>query len=218
MGKSSYRGGFFLVFCGYIFNSIAKNNGMDDVLVYGGFVGAVFLFFPIFLTVDGYMDLTENKLFFSLKIFKFIKILGGYIVFHKEGEAIHISKKKAIFRPYSDMKEDEKKFKIFKGFQLYTFRASLELGDESFPAAGLYVTLATQILSQALYPLVRNNRVFMELKNGVLLLHGENALKVTVHFITVFNQLAITIAVVKNILEGIINLWQKKKDTKRLKA
>lgn len=171
----------------------------------------IFFFFPVFLTVDGYMDLTANKLYFSLKIFKFIKVIGGYIVFGKDGETIHISEKKAFFRPYADMKEDEKKLKLFKGFQLFSFRASLELGDEDFPAAGLYTALATQLLSQALYPLVQKDRVFMELKNGVLLLHGENALKITVRLVTVFNQFAITIAVVKNILEGIINYGRKRK-------
>lgn len=116
------------------------------------------------------------------------------------------------------MQNERKKFEITAGFQLYTLRTSLEIGDEYFPALGFYTAMFTQILSQILYPWISHRKVFMNLKNGTLLLHGNNAVKATVHLVTVFNQLTIFIALAKLILEAIINLWQKKKNTKQLKA
>lgn len=191
---------------------------MENVYVYGAFINMLFLFFPIFLSLDAYVDITKNKTYFSVHLFKFFKVIGGYITLQKEGVAIHITKKKAIFVKYEDMQKERKKFEITAGFQLYTLRTSLEIGDEYFPAAGFYTAMFTQILSQILYPWITHRKDFMNLKNGTLLLHGDNAVKATVHLVTVFNQLTIVIALAKLILEAIINLWQKKKNTKQLKA
>lgn len=196
----------------------AEDKDMENAYVYGAFISTLFLFFPIFLSLDAYTDFFENKVFFSLNLFKFIKIFGGYIILQKEGVAIHISKKKAIFVKYEDMQNERKKFEITAGFQLYTLRSSLELGDEHFPFVGFYSAMFTQILSQIIYPYISHHKNFMNLKNGTLLLHGGEGIKATVHLVTVFNHLTIGIALAKIILEAIINLWQKKKNTKQLKA
>lgn len=188
---------------------------MKNAFVYGAFIGSLFFLFPIFLNVDAYTDLNENKVFFSLHIFKFIKIIGGYIVVQSKGLVFHISEKKALFLNYENMQNERKKFEITAGFQLYTLRTSLELGDEQFPAAGLYTALFSQLLSQVFYPWITFRKRFINLKNGTLLLHGGNSVKATVHVVTVFNQLTIGIALFKIILEAIINLWQKMKSTKQ---
>ncbi|MBP5242718.1 MAG: hypothetical protein J6Z36_03405, partial [Clostridia bacterium] len=162
---------------------------MEDVWVYGSFIVFFTLLSPIFLSLDGYGDIRQNRLFFSLHLFKFLKIFGGYITFHSDGFAVHISDKKAIFKKYGDLVNERNRFEIFDGFQLYTFRAALEIGDESFPAAAIYTTALAQIVSKIFFPLYQKDRVFMTLKNGIMLLHGDNAAKVTVHLVTVFNLL-----------------------------
>ena len=192
--------------------------GMENVFVYGAFFGTLVLFFPIFLSLDAYTDLTKNKTFFSVHLFKFIKIFGGYILLHTEGIAIHLTKKKAIFIRYEDMQNEQKKFEITAGFQLFTLRTSLELSIEKYPLAAFYTAALAQVLSQIIYPLVSYRKEFMNLKNGTLLTQGEGIAKATVHLVTVFNQLTIGMALSKIILEAIINLWQKKKNTKQLKT
>ncbi len=205
-------------FFAYIFIPFAKDKDMENVYVFGAFINMLLLFFPIFLSLDIYTDIKDNKIYFALYHFKFLKFFGGYIVLHKDGIAIHITEKKAFFVKYSDMKNERKKFEITAGFQLYTLRTSLELGDEDYPTAGLYVAIITQIISQTVYPFFTNRKNFLNLKNGTLLLRGGQGVKATLHLVTVFNQLTVIIAVIKIILEAIINLWQKKKNTKRLKV
>lgn len=195
----------------YIFEAIAENNIMNNVAVYGGFAGAVFLLFPVFLTLDGYMDLSQNKLFFSLKIFKAIKIFGGYIVFKGQGEFIHISDKKAFYRPYADMKNDGKKLAILKGFQVYSFRTTLEAGDENYPSAAFCVIALTQLLAGFIYPPLKRGRDFLRLKSGALLVRGGDSLKITIRLVAVFNQLSVTLAFIRSILEEVVGNDRKRK-------
>ncbi len=184
---------------------------MENAYVYGALIGGVLLFFPMFLHLDAYADITKKKLFFSVYAFGVLKAVGGYIVPHREGLAIHISRKKAVFVPYADMQNERKKFEITAGFQLFTLRTSLEIGDETMPTAAFFVAALLQVVSRTVLPAVCRGRRFLRLKNGVLLRHGGNAAMVTVHLVTVFNLLTVGIAFAKIILEAIINLWQKKR-------
>lgn len=205
------KDGFFSLEKLYIFTAVAENNNMENAYVYGAVAGAVLLLFPVFLSLDAYTDLTKNKLFFSVYAFRFFKVIGGYICLEKEGLAVHISRKKAIFVPYAQMQNERKKFEITAGFQIITFKASLEIGDEDFPTAAFFITAVLRILSGTVFPALQKGRKFMRLENGVLLRHGGNAAMLTLHLVTAFNLLTVGIALTKILLEAIINLWQKKR-------
>ena len=196
----------------------ANNKDMENALIYGAFIGNVILFFPVFLSLDSYTDLLKNKVFFSVYLFKFIKIFGGYLTLHRDGIAIHLGEKKALFVKYADMQNERKKFEITAGFQLYSLRTSIELGNKYFPMLGFYAAAFAQILSRTIYPLFCRNKKFLNLKNGTILTPMDDDVKVTMHLVTVFNQLTVLIAFFKLMLEEIINLWQKKKNTRPLKV
>lgn len=184
---------------------------MENAYVYGAFAGAVLLLFPVFLSLDAYTDIPKNKIFFSVHAFGVLKVIGGYIVLHRGGLAVHLSRKKAVFVPYADMQNERKKFEITAGFQLYTLWTSVEIGDQTLPAAAFWTAAFLQICSRTVLPVFRKGKKFLCLQNGVLLRHGGDAAMVTAHLVTVFNQLTVLIAFAKIILEAIINLWKKKK-------
>ncbi len=191
---------------------------MENALVYGASAGAVLLLFPVFLCLDAYADLTENKFCFSVCAFGAFKIIGGYIRLEREGLAVHVGRKKAFFLPYAQMSNERKKFEITAGFQPVACKISLEIGDEDLPVAAFLLTAGARILSETLFPVFRRGRKFLKLENGLLLRHGGNAALLTLHFVAAFNLLTVGIALTKILLEAIINLWQKKKDTRHSKA
>lgn len=87
-------------------------------------------FLPIFQTLDVYADARKGKLAFSLRLFGFIKLLGGYFGIYKDGVVLHSSYKKVYLLPYREMDEKRKKFSFVKSFRLFSFRVAIESGAE----------------------------------------------------------------------------------------
>jgi len=95
---------------------------MGEFFVYSFFFGIMGLLFPVFVYFDSYLDVKENKCWFSVSFYKYFRFIGGYIQLTKDGMAIHLTKKTAFLVPYNQMADTRKKFEITKGFQLYSFR------------------------------------------------------------------------------------------------
>ena len=88
------------------------------------------LFLPIPLRVDVYYDMYRRKLSFSIYLFKFLRIFGGYIATYKGGFAIHISNKKAIILPYSKLNSERKRFSFVRTFHVKSLTQTTETGAE----------------------------------------------------------------------------------------
>ncbi len=93
----------------------------------------VFLFFPVYLETDAHYDMNRRKLAFSVSVYKFIPLIGGYAATYKGGIALHVSNKKAILIPYSQMDSERKKFSFVRTFRLKTFIITTESGAEYLP-------------------------------------------------------------------------------------
>lgn len=188
---------------------------MGEFFVYSFFAGILFFLFPVFVYADAYMDVQENKAWFSLSLFKYFKIFGGYAQLTKDGVVIHLTKKKAVFLPYSGMGDTRKKFEITDGFQLYKFHQIVETGG-SQTMWGIMIASLLQSAGGAVCAYFKTKHPFLSLKNGTLL--AENlCLKYSVQVVTIFNGLVLTIAITKKILEVIINWIRKKRLTASLK-
>lgn len=111
--------------------------GRIFALFFGITGAAIILFAPIVQEFNAYGDLSEKKLAFSLYLFGFIKLIGGYVSSYRGGVAVHISEKTAILLPYSGMNEQRKKFKIFRSFRLISLEAAAETGADYFAGAGI---------------------------------------------------------------------------------
>jgi len=178
---------------------------MENFIVISAFLSFIIFVFPIFATAS--VIIGDKKIGFSIYLFSFIKLGGGYITFHKDGYCAHISKNKAIFVPYGNMGEERKKFAVTEGFQLYKLHLTAELNKGADYAIPLTVMLQSGLRS--VFFRIKNERQYLSLKSGVLLSDGEFSL--TLKTVTVFNAFVIARAVIKIILGRIITkIWQKK--------
>lgn len=181
---------------------------MGEFFVYSLFFGTLLFLFPIFVYLDAYADVAENKCYFSLSLFKYLKVFGGYLQLKKEGIVFHITKKKAVILPYKQIAPMRKKFEITKGFQLTRFHQIVESGGEDQPL-GILIASALQVFFGQIFSVQKTMHPFLSLKNGVLLREGRT-LKITLQAATVFNGLILFIAIGKKILEAFLK-WIRKK-------
>ena len=88
------------------------------------------IFLPIPLKTNVHHDVNRRKFCFSLYLFGFLRILGGYIATYQGGLAIHITKKKAILLPYSQINSERKRFSFIRTFRLKSLTLTTETGAE----------------------------------------------------------------------------------------
>jgi len=181
---------------------------MGEFFVWGTLIGAIIILFPIFVCIDTHLDVRANKVWFSVRLFYFLKLVGGYMQLTSEGIAIHLSKKKGIILPYSQLLDTRKKFDITSGFQLIRLHSSLETNGAN-EAYGILIASAFQTASYIVFSFLTAQHPFISLENNILL-SRQNNLTVSMHMVTCFNLLILLIAVCKKILEGIINGTKKK--------
>ena len=169
---------------------------------------AIFLFAPIVQEFNVFGDLGSKKLAFSLYLFGFVKLAGGYVTSYRGGVAVHPSEKKAVLLPYSGMNEERKKFKIFRSFRLISLETSAETGAEYF--AGAAVTYAALKSFLALKGALNKSELKLYLTDG-------DALKVSVRVVAYF-QIAVLLALfvrflIKTAIRRIKEIWKKEKST-----
>ena len=88
------------------------------------------IFLPIPLKANAHYDMNRRKFAFSIYLFGFIRIFGGYVATYKGGLALHISKKKAILLPYSQINNERKRFSFIRTFRLKSIILTTETGAE----------------------------------------------------------------------------------------
>ena len=184
---------------------------MGEFFVYSFCLGMLFFLFPTFVYVDGYLDVSENKAWFSISLFKYFKVFGGYAQVKPDGIVLHLTKKKAVFIYYSQMADTRKIFEITDGFQLYSFHQIVETGGAQSPI-GVFLASILQSAGGTVCAILKTRHPFLSLKNGTLLTN-KPCLKISLQSVFVFNGLVITVAIIKKILEVIINWIRKKRST-----
>lgn len=175
---------------------------MDEFFIYGTFIGVFLLFVPIFVYVDTYADVRGNKLWFSLSLYKYFRIFGGYGELRREGIAVHLTKKFAAVVPYENLANTRKKFEITKGFQIWRFHQVIETGGAN-SVYSVLLAAAIRSASGAAFSFVRTRYPFVSLKNSALFAE-EPCLKLSTQTAFVFNNLVLLVAITKKILEALI--------------
>lgn len=183
---------------------------MENSIVFSFFALTLIFFFPFY--ADIYVMFKNGKVDFSVYLFSFLKLVGGYVTFYKDAYCIHISQKRAFYIKYSDMGEESKKFEIADGFQLYKFHSIIELNKNSEYSiiAGIIIKPAFDILSET----YSFDKKFLSLKCGVLL--SDNCSSSAFCIGEIFNLFVVTRAIVKIITGRIITIWQKKQKTLKI--
>ncbi len=181
---------------------------MGEFFVYSFFLSALFTVLPVFIRTEGFLDVRENRLYFSVGPYESFSVFGGYAQLVKGGIAVHISRKKAIYIPFEKMTDTRKKFEITKGFQLYRLHQTIETGNVRTPASVLFATLLQSVSGQV-FSVLQTNHPFLSLKNSILI-SEETTFKATFQVVTVFNGLVLLSAIAKKSLEVII-AWNRKR-------
>lgn len=184
---------------------------MGEFFVYSFFFGAVAFLFPVYVYLDAYTDVKENKCWFSLSLYKYLKVFGGYAQLKATGIALHLTKKTAIFLPYAEMAGMRQKFEITKGFQLTKYRQVIEYGGKN-SAAGILAGAFLHSVFSEVFAVLQTYHPFLSLNNTTLLTE-KGSVKVSVQTAVVFNGAILTVAFAKKTLEAFLKWMREKKLT-----
>ena len=165
-------------------------------------IGAFLLFFPIVLQSDAHYDMNRRKFGFAIVLYKKIKLIGGYVATYQGGLALHISSKKAILIPYSEIDNERKRFSFIKSLRLIAFTLTTETGAEYL----LPVSVAHMLLRTVFFLLGGEKD---KIENNLWLTDGD-VLRVSFHIVAYFNLFMLLYALCKFVKEKIKILWQKK--------
>lgn len=160
------------------------------------------LFLPIIASVDIHYDMNRKKFAFSLFLFKFLRVLGGYVTTYKGGIAIHVSEKKAFLKPYSDMEKDRKRFSVIKSFHLKSFCLTTETGAEYL----LPIALTHAVLRTYFFAIGGKKE---KIENNLWLTDGD-VLRVSLNVVLSFNLYIVLRALFQSIKEKLKVLCQRK--------
>lgn len=172
-------------------------------IVAGILLGIVFLLFcPIFLEIDLYYDVREKKFGFGLYGYKIVKLLGGYALTYPGGIALHVSDKKAILIPYSELDNERKRFSFMRTFRLKSFVLTTETGAEYL----LPVSVAHALLRVLFFAIGGKKE---KIENNLWLTDGD-VFRVALNCVLFFNLFILLRAFLKFLKEKFSSLWQKK--------
>ena len=171
-------------------------------IVLGLMIAAFLLFFPIILAADAHYDMNRRKFGFAVFLYKIFKIIGGYVATYQGGLALHVSPKKAILIPYSQIDSERKRFSFVRSFRLIAFTLTTETGAEYLLPASLSHT----VLRAIFLLLGGSNEKF---DNHLWLTDGD-VLRVSFHIAAYFNVYMLLCALFKFLKEKIKILWHKK--------
>ncbi len=163
---------------------------------------AVILFMPFFLKAVIHYDMNRKKFCFSLYLFHFIKLVGGYIATYKGGLVIHLSDKKAVLLEYGQIEGERQRFSFVQTFHLSAINVTVETGAEYLlPAVACHNAF---------------NGYFMvkgwqrkKIENNLWLSDGDK-LRISLSILTWFNLFIILKNLIKFLKEKVQLLWQKK--------
>ena len=160
------------------------------------------LFTPIYLHMNAHYDMNRKKLAFTTNAYRAIKLIGGYVATYKGGVAVHISKKKAILIPYTEMEGERKRFSFLKTFRLKSLSLTTETGAEY-----LFQMALLQILFRVYFFLQGGQKE--KLENNLWLTDGD-VLRISANIVLRFNIYIILRNIIMFLKEKIKTLWQKK--------
>ena len=184
---------------------------MSGFFLFGLISTAVQLLFPMFLNITLLYDGTSRKLYFSLYLLRVFKIYGGYATLYREGIAFHLTEKRAVLLPFSEMFDAPNRFefKLTRGFYPYAFSGVIELGAQSYPAAAILAASFLQAAAGIAAGTFCRRKKFASVKNDVAVYTDRDGVKLNIRLIFVFNFLAVIIAAAKIILQSLAEKYHE---------
>lgn len=171
----------------------------------------VFLIFPIFLKFEFFYDKDKLKVFFAIKLYGILKIIGGYIELIKEGLVVHVSKNKAIIIPIQIF-EIKNQFNLSKDYKIVSIYVLSEIGVTSENVLPFFLVGIENVFFKIFFPIFSTLKTGVKLKNNILMYENDNLFKISAQINVAFNLIILIITFIKIILRKILN--ERKKQNK----
>lgn len=146
--------------------------------------------------------MTGRKLAFSVCLYRFIRLIGGYIATYPGGIALHVSPKKAILIPYQDLERERKRFSVLNSFHLKGLQITVETGSEY-----LLPTSAMQMIFRIVFFALGGKKEKIE--NNLWLTEGD-ILRLSVSFTVRFNLFTLLLRLIAYLKEKFLLSWRRK--------
>ena len=147
--------------------------------------------------------MNRKKLGFGIYLYQKIKLFGGYIATYNGGLALHISPKKAILIPYTQVNNERKKFSFMKTFHLNKLLITIETGAEY-----LFFTAIAHMLLRGYFFI--NGGQKENIENNLWLTDGD-VLRVSLNCVVRFNLFILSFNFIKFLKEKVKIICLKKK-------
>ena len=161
----------------------------------------ILLFFPIYVKADGHYDMNGRKMAFSLALYRYFRVLGGYIATYPGGLAVHISPQRAILIAYKDLDSEKKRLFIMRSFRLKKMNITVETGAEY-----LLSCTAIQAFFRLIFFAIGGKKEKIE--NNIWLTDGD-VLRITMNVSIRLNLFILLRRLVITIKEQMKGLWLK---------
>ncbi len=158
------------------------------------------LFAPVPFQINVYFDVFSGKIGCNLRLFRFIRLIGGYLAPCPGGFAWHISKKKALLFTYLQMDEGRKNINEKDGFRIVKAQTVFEIGAE-------YI-LFTVAVQNTLKGASLFSKSLQSFESKIFLKNSDNFrafIRITMH-VRLWKQL---VKLIKNAIIGGVEKWRK---------
>ena len=167
------------------------------------------MIFPLYISLNSYIDINDKKLYFVIKLFGFIKVASGYAHFCKYGIAIHISKKKAILIEFAKMFGLRKSIKPVWDLHLVSLNILIE-NQNKLDANIYFVNSVIGLLSGILEEWIALKKPYLDYRlkfNSV----NERENLIFISSLAIFNLLIVLLTLFKFIGEKLFYGFRKAK-------
>lgn len=169
-----------------------------------GCIALLILYMPIIFGVKLYFDKDVGELQFSIFIYRTIKILSGKVKFTKKRAVIRVGKKRLSFH-YKQLFDGQKKLDIFKQFEICDIFTTLEIGSNNDRISPLLIAAAYNTTTSIALANLKNKNSLLDGKNNINVYDDKSVFKYKLCINFLFNVLLLLIAILKKVLEKIIN-------------
>ena len=164
----------------------------------------IVLIFPIFLNLNFHYSMDAKKLFYQIKLFGFIKILGGYAQLIEEGVVIHLTKNKAIILPFSKIFDVRKKVEPLKDYHFIKLKTVTEIGVSDSAILPTVLSFSLSFIDKIVCWFLYNFKSQLDVDNRFFVFEGVDRLEIFCKLDVVFNILMIIISAIKILTEKVI--------------
>ncbi len=174
------------------------------------FAALILLFVPITAGAETMFDGKKKKIYFTLCLYRFLKIVRGEVLFSSKNLTLKIGKKQKVI-PYGKLLQGNMSLDVFYGFSLDEATAILEIGKKDDKLMPLAVGGAFTTLGSIFASIVKTFTPATKTSFATEIHENESVFLIHANIAFTFNIFIVILAITKLIAGKIINGKRKSK-------